>query len=150
MTGIKVYGGQRWTRICSVSGYPNWEDTLRFEWSWKFHSRTKKMLSELTKNNKVVKEKEKEKMINPYTNKQIIVGGPTWRKLVIQGLIPGVLPEMLVWKKSPLERRIWALKQVLNLERPTKKATAYKEWNNNNGPIITWDCLVAKKIYDNL
>jgi hypothetical protein len=29
---------------------------------------------------------------------------------------------------KPLERRVNALKQLLNLERPTTKAKAYSEW----------------------
>ena len=107
------------------------------------------MLSEFTPK-EVEKDNEvKEKITNPYTKKLITVGGPTWRKLVLAGLIPGFLPEMLIWKLSPLERRMRALKKVLDLERPTKKAIAYREWNNN-GPIITWDCSIAKNIYDNL
>ena len=116
------------------------------------------MLSELDIKNKIEIDKDgdkdkdrekKDKIINPYTNKQITVGGTTWKKLVLAGLIPGFLPEMLIWRLSPLERRMRALKKVMNLERPTKKALSYKEWNND-GPIITWDCPVAKKIYDNL
>ena len=33
-----------------------------------------------------------------------------------------------VTNKKPLEKRIIALKQLLNLERPTTKAKAYSEW----------------------
>jgi structure-specific endonuclease subunit SLX1 len=33
-----------------------------------------------------------------------------------------------ITNKKPLEKRIIALKQLLNLERPTTKAKAYSEW----------------------
>ena len=38
-TGIKVSRGETWTRACHVSGFPNWQATLQFEWRWKHLSR---------------------------------------------------------------------------------------------------------------
>ena len=38
-TGKKVAQGQIWTRYCYVSGFPDWQATLQFEWRWKQISR---------------------------------------------------------------------------------------------------------------
>ena len=38
-TGRKVSQGQIWTRYCYVSGFPDWQATLQFEWRWKQISR---------------------------------------------------------------------------------------------------------------
>lgn len=34
-TGIKVAQGETWTRAAHVSGFPNWQAALQFEWRWK-------------------------------------------------------------------------------------------------------------------
>ena len=73
-TSIKVKKGEIWTRICHVSGFPDWQAALQFEWRWKQLSRK--------------------------------------------------LPKTM----KPLDRRLEALKQLLNLERSTSKAIPYKEW----------------------
>ena len=39
-TGRKVAKGQTWNRICYVSGFPDWQSTLQFEWRWKQITRT--------------------------------------------------------------------------------------------------------------
>lgn len=39
-TGKKVVKGQIWRRICYVSGFPDWQSTLQFEWRWKQITRT--------------------------------------------------------------------------------------------------------------
>ena len=39
-TGIKVSKGLTWRRICYVSGFPDWQSTLQFEWRWKQITRT--------------------------------------------------------------------------------------------------------------
>jgi len=39
-TGIKVDKGQTWRRVCHISGFPNWQTALQFEWRWKQLSRT--------------------------------------------------------------------------------------------------------------
>jgi len=38
-TGIKVSQGEVWTRAAHVSGFPDWQATLQFEWRWKHLSR---------------------------------------------------------------------------------------------------------------
>ena len=38
-TGIKVSQGENWTRAAHVSGFPDWQATLQFEWRWKHLSR---------------------------------------------------------------------------------------------------------------
>lgn len=73
-TGVKVAQGEVWTRAAHVSGFPDWQATLQFEWRWKHLS----------------------------------------RKLPI--------------KMVPLERRIVALKMLLELPQSTSKAKPYTEW----------------------
>jgi structure-specific endonuclease subunit SLX1 len=38
-TGIKVAQGETWTRAAHVSGFPDWQSALQFEWRWKQLSR---------------------------------------------------------------------------------------------------------------
>lgn len=38
-TGIKVLQGESWIRAAHVSGFPNWQAALQFEWRWKQISR---------------------------------------------------------------------------------------------------------------
>jgi structure-specific endonuclease subunit SLX1 len=38
-TGIKVAQGETWTRAAHVSGFPDWQAALQFEWRWKHFSR---------------------------------------------------------------------------------------------------------------
>jgi structure-specific endonuclease subunit SLX1 len=38
-TGIKVSQGESWTRAAHVSGFPDWQAALQFEWRWKQLSR---------------------------------------------------------------------------------------------------------------
>jgi structure-specific endonuclease subunit SLX1 len=38
-TGMKVNRGEEWVRACHVSGFPNWQAALQFEWRWKQISR---------------------------------------------------------------------------------------------------------------
>ena len=73
-TGIKVSQGEVWTRAAHVSGFPDWQAALQFEWRWKQLS----------------------------------------RKLPI--------------KMIPLERRLKALKQLIELPQSTSKAKPYIEW----------------------
>jgi len=40
-TGIKVSQGETWTRAAHVSGFPDWQAALQFEWRWKNLSRRK-------------------------------------------------------------------------------------------------------------
>ena len=38
-TGIKVAQGETWIRAAHISGFPDWQATLQFEWRWKQLSR---------------------------------------------------------------------------------------------------------------
>jgi structure-specific endonuclease subunit SLX1 len=38
-TGAKVAQGEIWVRAAHVSGFPDWQATLQFEWRWKQISR---------------------------------------------------------------------------------------------------------------
>ena len=38
-TSIRVKKGEKWTRVCHVTGCPTWNEALKFEWAWKFYSR---------------------------------------------------------------------------------------------------------------
>ena len=38
-TGIKVAQGETWVRAAHVSGFPDWQAALQFEWRWKHLSR---------------------------------------------------------------------------------------------------------------
>lgn len=38
-TGIKVVQGESWVRAAHVSGFPDWQAALQFEWRWKHLSR---------------------------------------------------------------------------------------------------------------
>ena len=38
-TGIKVAQGESWSRAAHVSGFPDWQAALQFEWRWKQLSR---------------------------------------------------------------------------------------------------------------
>ncbi len=91
-TSSRVENGNVWIRACHVSGFPNWQSALQFEWRWKQLSRK--------------------------------------------------LPK----KMYPLERRMTALKQLLNLERPTTKAVAYTEWPAS--PQVIIEDVEAQKYYD--
>ena len=49
-------------------------------------------------------------------------------------------------KCSPLERRMIALNQLLNLDRPTSKAKAYSEWSEP--PKVVLEDEEARKYYE--
>jgi structure-specific endonuclease subunit SLX1 len=91
-TGIKVSQGETWVRAAHVSGFPNWQAALQFEWRWKQLS----------------------------------------RKLPL--------------KMNSLERRIKALKELLNLERSTSKAVAYAEWSTP--PEVQCEIDEAKALFE--
>ena len=91
-TGTRVAKGDVWIRAAHVTGFPDWQAALQFEWRWK----------QLT------------------------------RKLPI--------------KMKPLERRMKALKQLLELERPTTKAKAYSEWETK--PEVIWGDDEAKQLFE--
>jgi structure-specific endonuclease subunit SLX1 len=93
-TGIRVAKGDTWIRAAHVTGFPDWQAALQFEWRWKQLSRK--------------------------------------------------LPANM----DPLLRRMKALKQLLELERPTTKAKAYSEWETS--PEIIFGDDIAKDIFNNL
>lgn len=75
-TGSKVAKGETWKRVCHVSGFPDWQAALQFEWRWKQLSRK--------------------------------------------------LPTNMF----PLQRRMEALRMLLDLDRSTSKAKPYTDWEN--------------------
>jgi predicted GIY-YIG superfamily endonuclease len=58
------------------------------------------------------------------------------------------LSRKLPAKMDPIIRRMTALKQLLNLERPTTKAKAYSEWSKE--PEVIFGDDLSKEIYDKL
>jgi structure-specific endonuclease subunit SLX1 len=94
-TSIKVNKGEEWKRACYVSGFPDWQAALQFEWRWKYISRK-------------IKGKE----------------------------------------YKPLERRMIALKELLELDRPTSKAKSYSEWESI--PEIHFEIESSQLFYENL
>jgi len=38
-TSIKVGKGEKWKRLCHITGFPDWKAALQFEWKLKFLSR---------------------------------------------------------------------------------------------------------------
>jgi structure-specific endonuclease subunit SLX1 len=92
-TGIKVAQGESWTRAAHVSGFPDWQAALQFEWRWKHLSRKYPL------------------------------------------------------KTNPLERRITALIELLNLPQSTSKAKPYLEWPTP--PEVRLETDDAKIYYDN-
>ena len=93
-TGIKVAQGEIWTRAAHVSGFPDWQSTLQFEWRWKQLS----------------------------------------RKYPI--------------KLKPLEKRILALKDLLDLPQSTSKAIPYSQWPSP--PEVHLETEEAKIYYENI
>ena len=93
-TGIKVGQGETWTRAAHISGFPDWQSALQFEWRFKQLS----------------------------------------RKLPI--------------KMQPLERRLRALKQLIELPQSTSKAIPYKDWPSP--PEIHCETPDAERIYNGL
>ena len=56
-TGIKVAQGETWIRAAHVSGFPDWQAALQFEWRWKQLSRKislnmRRMVMRLVKENR--------------------------------------------------------------------------------------------------
>ena len=92
-TGIKVSQGEIWTRAAHISGFPDWQSTLQFEWRWKHLSRK-------------------------YPN-----------------------------KLKPLERRMLALTELLELKQSTSKAKPFSEWPSPPEVHLETD---ESKLYENL
>lgn len=92
-TGVKVKQGENWTRAAHVSGFPDWQAALQFEWRWKQISRK------------------------------------------------------LSFKMNPLERRVKALKTLVELPQSTSKAKPYAEWSSP--PEVHCETPDAERIYNN-
>jgi structure-specific endonuclease subunit SLX1 len=93
-TTMKVKQGETWTRAAHVSGFPDWQAALQFEWRFKQIS----------------------------------------RKLPL--------------KMQPLERRLRALKQLMDLPQSTTKAIPYKEWLVP--PEVHCETTEAQELYNSL
>ena len=55
-TGAKVAKGETWTRHCYVSGFPDWQAALQFEWRWKQISRKVSIQNPLERRMKALEE----------------------------------------------------------------------------------------------
>lgn len=75
-----------------------------------------------------------------------VAGFPDWQSALQFEWRWKHLSRKLPAKMYPLERRMAALKQLLNLERPTTKAMAYTEWPSPPQVVIEDD--EAKKYYE--
>ena len=77
-----------------------------------------------------------------------IQGFPDWQATLQFEWRWKQLSRKLPAKMDPLTRRMQALKNLLELERPTTKAKAYSEWASS--PEIIFGDDTAKEIYNNL
>lgn len=68
-----------------------------------------------------------------------VAGFPDWQATLQFEWRWKQLTRKLPAKMKPLERRVNALKQLLNLERPTTKAKAYSEWDSPPQVILEDD-----------
>jgi structure-specific endonuclease subunit SLX1 len=84
-TGQAVASGERWDRVCKVSGFPDNHAALQFEWRWKRLSCKK-----------------------------------------------------VYRHKTPIERRIAGLHELLALDRPTSRAQPYSSYGGG-GPRVVWE-----------
>jgi len=85
-----------------------------------------------------------------------VVKGETWKRICYVEGFPdwqAALQFEWRWKQltrklshmNPLKKRMIALQNLLNLERPTQKAKLYTEWTTP--PNIQWSCDVAKQLF---
>ncbi len=51
--------------------------------------------------------------------------------------------------RDPLERRLWALKMLLSLDKPTSSAVPYAEYENGL-PLIIWESDELQAKYENI
>lgn len=75
-----------------------------------------------------------------------VEGFPDWRSALQFEWRWKQLTRKITILVHPLHRRIIALKQLLELERPTSKAKAYSEWSQSPQVILEDD--EARKYYD--
>jgi len=55
-TSAKVARGETWTRHCYVSGFPDWQAALQFEWRWKQISRKQTVQNPLERRMKALEQ----------------------------------------------------------------------------------------------
>jgi predicted GIY-YIG superfamily endonuclease len=77
-----------------------------------------------------------------------IEGFPNWNAALQFEWRFKQLSRKLPQKMYPLERRIKALKMLLELERPTSKAIAYSQWENK--PLVIIETEEARHFYDSI
>jgi predicted GIY-YIG superfamily endonuclease len=89
-----------------------------------------------------------------------VIKGDTWiRAAYVQGFPDWQAALQFEWrwkqlsrklpiKMDPLAKRMIALKELLQLERPTTKAKPYSEWASS--PEVVFGDNLAKEIYDKL
>ena len=75
-----------------------------------------------------------------------VAGFPTWQAALQFEWRWKQISRKLPANMFPLERRMKALKQLLDLERPTSKAIAYTEWPSP--PQVNIETEDAQKYYD--
>ena len=75
-----------------------------------------------------------------------VAGFPTWQAALQFEWRWKQISRKLPANMFPLERRMKALKQLLDLERPTSKAVAYTEWPSP--PQVNIETEDAQKYYD--
>jgi predicted GIY-YIG superfamily endonuclease len=91
-----------------------------------------------------------------------VVQGLTWKRGCYISNIPEWRTALQIewrWKqlsrtefkhiKNPIERRLYSLKKLLNLEKPTEKSIPYEAYPDGI-PIIIWDSDEIKNIYDKI
>lgn len=79
-----------------------------------------------------------------------ITGIPEWRSaLQIEWRWKQLGRTQFKHIKNPIERRLYSLKKLLSLEKPTEKAIPYEAYPSGP-PQIVWDSEEYKKIYDNI
>jgi predicted GIY-YIG superfamily endonuclease len=75
-----------------------------------------------------------------------IAGFPTWNAALqfewrfkqLTRRIPADVARAPLGESGIIARRRHALTMLLALDRPTTKATAYADWPNGVGPVVTW------------
>lgn len=95
-TGLRVNQGLSWTRICYITGIPEWRSALQIEWRWKQLGRTQ--------------------------FKHI---------------------------RNPIQRRIYSLKKLLSMDKPTEKSIPYDAYPDGP-PHIVWELDEYKLIYEQI
>jgi structure-specific endonuclease subunit SLX1 len=85
---------------------------------------------------------------NVWIRAAYVQGFPDWQAALQFEWRWKQLSRKLPTKMDPLLRRMTALKQLLNLERPTTKAKAYSEWATL--PEVVFGDEIAKEIYGGL